>query len=112
MSHERFQSSIDACVACAVECEHCVSECLNENDSKMLIHCINLNRECASICRSAAELMAIGGQHSRRLWEVCAEICDACAVECEKHRMDHCELCAAQCRVCAEACRKMTMQYA
>ena len=61
MSHERFQSCIDACIACAIACEHCASECLKEEDVKMMVRCIELDRECASVCRSAAELMSIGG---------------------------------------------------
>lgn len=110
MSHEKFQSCIDACIACAIECEHCVSACLNEEDVKMLIRCIELERECASVCRSAAELMSLGGQHAASLCHVCAEICDACAEECEKHTehgMEHCRACAEECRRCAEECRSM-----
>jgi hypothetical protein len=32
-------------------------------------------------------------------------VCDACAVECERHEHEHCNLCAQMCRECAEDCR-------
>jgi hypothetical protein len=106
MSHEKFQVCIDACIACAIECEHCATSCLNEDDVKMLIRCITLDRECATICRSTAALMSIGGEHAAGICHVCAEICEVCAEECEKHsHMEHCKNCADECRRCAEECR-------
>jgi hypothetical protein len=107
MSHEKFQSCIDACIACAITCEHCASECLKEDDVKMMIRCIELDRECASVCRSAAELMSIGGPHASLLCSVCADICEACAQECERHEAEHCQECAEECTACAEECRRM-----
>jgi len=110
MSHQKFQSCIDACVACAVECNHCATECLHENDIKTLANCIQLDRECAAICFAAANLMSIGGEHAAHLLEECAEICDACAVECDKHsNLVHCKKCAEACRKCAKECRAMSL---
>ena len=67
MSTERFLYCIDACIACAIACEHCASECLKEEDLKMMVRCIELDRECASVCRSTAELMSMGGPHAALL---------------------------------------------
>ena len=111
MSHEKFQSGIDACIACAIICEHCASECLKEEDVKMMVRCIELDRECASVCRSAAELMSIGGGHASLLCDACADICEACARECASHEMDHCQECAEECEACAEVCRKMVEEH-
>lgn len=108
MSHEKFKSCIDACNACATACEHCASEDLKENDVKKMIDCINLDRECSSICRTAAHIMSMGGKFSKDICTLCANACDACADECEKHTgMKHCVACAAECRNCAKECRKM-----
>lgn len=112
MSHERFQSCIDACLACAIECDHCASECLKEDNVKMMARCIAIDRECAEACYASARLMAIGGEHAALFCQACAEICDACAEECEKHDMDHCKQCAEACRRCAEECRAMAEQPA
>jgi hypothetical protein len=112
MSHQKFQSCIDACVACAVECNHCATECLQEKDIKIMVNCIQLDRQCAVICFAAAQLMSIGGEHASHLCEECAEICDACAAECSKHSNEHCKKCAEACKKCAEACRTMSKSAA
>jgi hypothetical protein len=108
MSHEKFQSCIEACYDCAIACDHCASEDLKENDVKMLADCINLDRECSAFCRSTAHIMSMGGKFAKEICSICAKVCDACAEECEKHKhMEHCKQCADACRKCAEACRKM-----
>lgn len=108
MSHQKFQSCIDACLECAVECQHCATECLKESDVKMMLKCIELERQCTIVCSAAAELMSVGGSHAAHLCTECAEICKACAEECEKHsHMEHCKKCAEACRRCAEECEKM-----
>ncbi|WP_255349952.1 MULTISPECIES: four-helix bundle copper-binding protein [Halolactibacillus] len=39
--------------------------------------------------------------------QLCADMCEACAVECEKFKDSHCQECAQICRECAEACKNM-----
>lgn len=107
MSHEKFQSCIDACLQCATECNHCATMCLSEEDVAKMARCIQLDRECAEACYAAARLMGIGGEHAAAFCNACAEICEACAAECEKHDMDHCQQCAEACRECAKECRTM-----
>lgn len=110
MSHQQYQKFMDACLACAIACNHCASECLKENDVKMLVRCIQLDRECAAICNAAAELMSMGSEYSNHLCRICADVCNACAEECGKHAkmgMEHCMECAEACRKCADACEEM-----
>ena len=113
MSHGKFKSCIEACIQCALECEHCATECLHEQDVKMLATCIELDRYCADMCSMAATFMARSDEHTisfvKKFCTLCAEICEACATECEKHvNMEHCSKCAETCRKCAEECRKMS----
>ncbi len=42
MAHQQYQNCIDACNACAAECEHCVTACLDE---------VNVDEGCQCICR-------------------------------------------------------------
>lgn len=113
MSHEKFQSCIDTCLECAVECDHCASECLKESDVKMLTTCIQLERECAEMCYSAARMMALGSEHATGVCKLCAELCNRCAYECAKHsHMEHCKNCAETCRKCAKECEEMAMEHA
>jgi hypothetical protein len=54
MTHQQYQSCIEACVACAQECEHCANACLQEKDVAKIAECIRLDRDCAEICWGAA----------------------------------------------------------
>ncbi|MCC2597819.1 four-helix bundle copper-binding protein [Allopusillimonas soli] len=107
MPHEKFQSCIDACYACATECDHCAASCLGEQDVKAMARCIKLDMDCAQICRLAASYMARGSEFAQALCRLCADVCQACGDECAKHQMDHCQRCAEACRRCAEECRRM-----
>lgn len=110
MSHQQFKDCIDACVACAVACSHCAAACLIEEKVNLLNRCIQLDLECAAICRSATEVMSLGSAYSVHLCRICADICTVCAEECEKHAsmgMEHCRECAEACRRCARACEEM-----
>lgn len=113
MAHQKFQDCIQACNVCAIACSHCATECLKEEHIHHLTKCIQLDLECASICRSAAELMSLGSEFSKQICGICADICKACAEECEKHAemgMDHCRECAEACRKCANTCEEMSTE--
>ena len=108
MSHKRFQPCIDACSECATECNHCATSCVQEEHVHHLAKCIQLDLECAAICRSAVEMMSLGSNYSRELCDLCAGICEACAGECDKHSdLKHCKACDDVCRNCANECGKM-----
>lgn len=105
MSHEKHVVLIETLIDCAIECSHCAMACLDEDDVKMLKHCIKLDLDCAEICRTTASLLSRGSEHGEHLLKECVEICNACAEECEKHsHMEHCRRCAEECRLCAEEC--------
>lgn len=107
MSQEKYKACIEACNSCAAACSHCAIECLNEDQVSQLTRCIQLDIECAAICRSASELMSLDSEYSVQLCNMCAKACSACAEECDIHDMEHCRQCAEACRHCADACRKM-----
>jgi hypothetical protein len=92
MAHEQFKACIDACNDCALACNYCASACLKEKDVAMMARCIQLDIDCAEICRLAVGYMARGSELAAAVCEVCATICDACA---------------QACRRCAEECRRM-----
>lgn len=108
MPHQTMQTCIDACNECATACDHCASACLQEADVKSLARCIQLDIDCAEICRTATAFMSRDSEFASDMCAACADICDACADECERHDMDHCRECAAACRRCADECRRMS----
>ncbi len=107
MSHDKYRACIEACYACAASCDHCSTACLQEDHVKMMARCIQLDIDCAAMCRLAAAAMARGSELAPQICALCAEICEACADECGKHEHDHCQECASACRRCADECRKM-----
>jgi hypothetical protein len=107
MDHS-YKSCIDACYACVTACDQCATACLKEDDIKILARCISLERECALVCGTTAQLLSMEGENAMLLCSVCSDLCIACAEECEQHaHMDHCKQCAEQCRKCAEECKHM-----
>jgi hypothetical protein len=108
MSHEQYQSCISACTACADACDHCATACLGEKDVGEMARCIQLDMDCAQLCRLAAGYMARGSEFAEEICQLCADICDACAEECARHKHDHCQKCAEACRACARECRSMS----
>jgi hypothetical protein len=108
LQNTKYQDCIDVCSACAESCEFCATSCLREQDIKTLERCIQLDRDCATVCWTASQLMSRDSEYAKQICSTCAEFCDACAEECEKHQqMEHCKLCAQACRSCAEGCRKI-----
>ncbi|MEW6468836.1 MAG: four-helix bundle copper-binding protein [Bacteroidota bacterium] len=91
--------------ACAAACNACYASCLNEDDVAMMARCIELNRDCAEVCLLAASLVARDSENADNMLALCANLCTACAEECEKHSQDHCKRCAQVCRACAELCQ-------
>lgn len=107
MSHQLHKSCIDACHECAQECEHCADACLREPNVADMANCIRLDHDCSLACTMAIMFMSRGSQFAEEICRVCADVCDACAAECEKHEHDHCQRCAQACHRCAEECRQM-----
>ena len=54
MHNSKYQSVIQALEACAAECNHCATACLDEENVKMMKRCIMLDMDCAAICRETA----------------------------------------------------------
>ena len=105
MSHEQNKGLLEALANCAAECNHCATACLDEKDLKMLARCIKLDIDCAEICSLTASFVSRGSEHAQHILNECADICEACADECEKHsHMEHCKKCADACRSCADLC--------
>lgn len=92
---------------CATSCLQCATACLQEDNPKPMTHCIALDFQCADICALAARSIALNWDHVYDICVLCSNACDACAAECGKHAMGHCQKCADACRRCAEACRSM-----
>ncbi|MBE9166326.1 four-helix bundle copper-binding protein [Pleurocapsales cyanobacterium LEGE 06147] len=102
--HQEYQSSFDVAMYCAVECEHCAEACIGNPE---MVECARTCLDCAEICRTAATYMVRGSRFIPHLVSACAEICQACAQECEQYNVEHCQKCAKACHEAVEAYRKI-----
>jgi hypothetical protein len=67
LQNSKYQSCIDACNACAESCELCATSCLREQDVKMLERCVQLNRDCATICWTTSQLMSRDSEYVKQI---------------------------------------------
>src|SRR5271157_1621685 len=108
LKQEKYQTCIDTCMNCAETCEACATDCTKDSNIKMLAKCLFVLRDCADICTMSSRFMSRTSMYSKNMCRVCADICDACAAEGDKHKsMESCKVCADACRMCASECRKM-----
>ena len=110
LKNQKYQTCVDACCNCMEASEACCTACMNDmqNVGKMT-RCMMMMRDCSAMCIMCAQCMCRGSEYVKQMCNMCAEICDACAMECEKHSgMEECKMCAEACRMCATECRNMT----
>ncbi|MFC6731655.1 four-helix bundle copper-binding protein [Haladaptatus sp. DYSN1] len=98
------QECIENCTRAAEVCEWCADACADEDG---MGECIRLCRDVADIASLHARFMARDSDYSNDLASICADLCEACAEECEQHDHDHCQLCAEVLPECAKTCRQM-----
>ncbi|HVD96596.1 MAG TPA: four-helix bundle copper-binding protein [Cytophagaceae bacterium] len=109
---EKYYSCISICLECATHCAQAAFEGLKESEIKMLSRCIQLQRECAEMCLSTVRILNQGSEHARDVCVVCADYCNRCAIESEKHTdLNYCKICADMCRKCAEECNRIVFSH-
>ena len=98
---------------CAKMCLSCADACAAEPMD--LTQCSRVCSDCADICEAVARLgtrrTGSNDEVLKETLELCARVCDWCAIECDKHDHEHCRLCAQICRECAEDCRKAALTF-
>ena len=101
MRNEKLISALGNCIN---HCNYCADACLGEENVKMMVDCIRIDRVCAEACAALNQILATGYKDVQGLVDYCKKVCKACAEECEKHDHQHCKDCAKACRECVEAC--------
>ncbi len=104
MKDKATNELLDLMMKCITACETCATECLNEDDPKMMVDCIKLARDTADACTMAARYVARDSAHAAQALRLCIELCKACEKECRTHEHDHCRKCAEACHACHLSC--------
>jgi hypothetical protein len=81
----KFQTAIEALDDCIQAYNSCFTDCLREPDVGALVGCIQLDQDCAGICTLTLYYLSRDSQFALSVAKQCALVCDACAIECEKH---------------------------
>ena len=103
-----MQECIDRCQSSEQICLESVQHCLKQGGKHAEADHIGMLFACAEICSTSARFMLLGSEHHTSTCGVCAEVCEACAVECDGFSDDEMmQQCADACRRCAESCREM-----
>jgi hypothetical protein len=105
MDNQKLKNCIDACQTVVKEAKSCTTECCKGKPG--MEQCEKL---CAATTEACNNLITASKTTSilDSLYKKCEEACNACAVECEKHKnLDHCKKCAEACRKCATECKNM-----
>lgn len=103
----RNENLIKTLYDCAAACNYCADACLDEDNVKMMVRCIRLDKICAETCIATAKALAVNAPNDdlKGLVKYCMEICRKCGDECAQHKTDHCKRCAEACKRCEEACK-------
>ena len=91
LTEARFRSALDALSECVQTCTACANECIRGVDASM-VECARLCLDCAQVCATCVRLLAADSSVYRQYCGLCAEICEACAAECGKFDIDHCQV--------------------
>ncbi|UOF01261.1 four-helix bundle copper-binding protein [Bdellovibrio reynosensis] len=109
MASTIMQECIKNCMECFQTCTSLVQHCLGMGGEHAEPFHIGVLQACSYVCETSSKLMLINSEFHSDMCRICADICIACAVDCEKlgpndPMMKHC---AEVCRRCAESCSKM-----
>lgn len=106
--NEELATAARHAMFCALMCTSCADACVAEEMD--MSQCIRSCLDCADVCTATSRLAvrrtAQNVEVLRAMLSLCADVCDSCAAECERHAHGHCELSARMCRECAADCRK------
>jgi len=100
------EDCIEACLACHKVCLGlAMTHCLDESGEHTAPQHFRLMMDCAVICATAADFIMHKSQFHRQMCGLCAEVCQACAMDCQ--HLSGMDECVNVCRTCSQACRGM-----
>lgn len=87
---------------CFSACSSCAKICMEEGMSETAISC----SECADICALTIKWHSADSAFTKKITDLCAEVCNKCAEACARNDSEHCQQCSAICYDCANACKQ------
>lgn len=97
---------INNCIACARTCLETFQYCVDQKGTAFSGKHLSLLQHCVDASQLSVELLIGESQFAQQSCELTLELCQACAIECERYQDDkHFSHCAEICRDCAVSCR-------
>lgn len=108
--HTPSEYATQACVATCWDCHQiclqtAMNDCLESSENQVEKKLFRLLISCSEVCQVSANLQLVNSDFQHRFCELCANVCKACAAECEKH--GGMAECVKACLDCAESCTQM-----
>ncbi|TGM06606.1 four-helix bundle copper-binding protein [Leptospira jelokensis] len=107
----KYAKAMMAAVHCQLSAEVCLSHCLTElgKGEKSMAACAASTREVISLCDSFVKLASQNSSFTKKLANLCIEVCESCAKECDKHANHHavCKECRDSCLACVKELKKV-----
>lgn len=109
-ANSALQECIDNCSLCSRLCLHLIPHCLDMGGDHASSEHISILQVCSIMCDTSAKLMSLDSEFHHDFCRLCAEVCTACAIDCERLSKDDNMMiaCAELCRKCAESCERMS----
>lgn len=112
MTHSQMSPEMQECITncqdCHTICLDTISHCLQMGGEHAEASHIRLLMDCAQICQTSADFMIRMSDVHPQTCGVCADVCERCAIDCERFGDDKTMMaCAEMCRKCADSCSKM-----
>lgn len=102
-------TAVNSCLNSERACMEAFQYCLDEKGTAFSGKHLSLLQVCVETTRLTARLLIAESPFYHQSCELCYEVCQACAVECERYEYDDVfKIAAASCRRCADSCRHMT----
>lgn len=106
--NDDMQECIDNCTDCFQVCEQMITHCLSKGGEHASANHIRLLVDCAEACKTSVGFMLRNSPYHHLTCGVCAQICTACADDCETMNDDEMmKECIEICRRCATSCAAM-----
>ncbi len=106
---QEMRECVAACLDCHASCTETSTHCLMMGGEHASPDHQKLLLDCAQACITSADFMLRMSPFHVRYCEISADLCRACAEDCEKlaHGDETMMLCVAVCRRCEQSCRRM-----
>jgi hypothetical protein len=103
-----IQDCVDSCLRSHAMCLETARYCIDQGGRHVSAAHLALLQDCAEMCQTTANSLLRHSPQHVAVCTACAQLCDACAVDCLTFPDDpQMERCARTCKDCSRSCRDM-----